>query len=150
MNSDPINTVVLEAIQQTWRKELNIDVGIAQTEFRVYADDMHRLAFKILRSRWVADYNDPSNFIEMFITNSPNNNSGWSNPEYDHLVDEANHQLDQTKRFELLNQAETLLLDEAPIAPVFFGTRTYLIDPHVKGWVPSLLGIHRYQKVWLE
>ena len=150
MNSDPINTVVLEAIQQTWRKELNIDVGISQTEFRVYVDDMHRLAYKILRSRWVADYNDPSNFIEMFITNSPNNNSGWSNPEYDRLVDQANHQLDQTKRFELLNQAETLLLEEAPIAPVFFGTRTYLIDPHVKGWVPSLLGIHRYQKVWLE
>jgi len=150
MNSDPINTVVLEAIQQTWRKELNIDVGIAQTEFRVYADDMHRLAFTILRSRWVADYNDPSNFTDMFISGSPNNNTGWSNAEYDHLLDEANHQLDQAKRFQLLNQAEALLLEESPIAPVFFGTRTYLIDPHVKGWVPSLLGIHRYQKVWLE
>ena len=150
MNSDPINTVVLEAIQQTWRKELGIEVGLTQTEFRVYADDMHRLAFKILRSRWVADYNDPSNFIEMFVTNSPNNNSGWSNAEYDRLVDQANHELDQTKRFQTLDRAETLLLDEAPIAPVFFGTRTFLIDPHVKGWVPSLLGIHRYQKVWLE
>ena len=47
-------------------------------------------------------------------------------------------------------QAEAILLADAPIAPLFFGTRTYLIQPYVRGWVPSLLGIHRYQYVWLE
>ena len=150
MNTDPINAVILEAIQQTWRKELNIDVGITQTEFRVYLDDMHRLAFQILRSRWVGDYDDPSTFTDMFISTSGNNDTGWANAEYDKLIDQSNHELDQKKRFQILNRAETLLLDEAPIAPVFFGTRTFLINPHVKGWVPSLLGIHRYQKVWLD
>lgn len=150
MNTDPANMLIFEAVQQMWRKELGIEVNLAQLENRVYLDNQHSLAFEINRSRWVADYNDPSTFTDLFLSNSGNNDTGWKNPEYDRLVDEASREPDRAKRFELLGRAETLLLDEAPIAPIYFGTRTFLIRPEVKGWVPSLLGIHRYQTVWLE
>lgn len=150
MNTDPINMVVFEAIQQMWRKELNIEVSLTQMEFRVYLDNMHRLAYQMTRSRWVGDYNDPSTFSDLFLSSSGNNDTGWKNPEYDALVAQAGHESDTARRFELLQKAEALLLDEAPVAPIFFGTRTYLINPHVKGWVPSLLGIHRYQTISLE
>ncbi len=150
MNSDPINLVVLEAIQEMWKKQLNIDVGIAQTEYRVYIDDQHHLSYQICRARWVGDYNDPSTFTDLFTSGSGNNDTGWKNPEYDRLVDAASREQNVDKRYALLGQAETILLDEAPIAPVFFGTRTYLLNRHLKGWVPSLLGIHRYQTLHLE
>jgi oligopeptide transport system substrate-binding protein len=150
MNTDPINMVVFEAIQQMWRKELNIEVSLTQMEFRVYLDNMHRLAYQMTRSRWVGDYNDPSTFSDLFLSSSGNNDTGWKSPEYDALVAQAGHESDTARRFELLQKAEALLLDEAPVAPIFFGTRTYLINPHVKGWVPSLLGIHRYQTISLE
>ncbi|HEU5079284.1 MAG TPA: peptide ABC transporter substrate-binding protein [Opitutaceae bacterium] len=150
MDADPINLVVFEAIQQMWRKELNIDVSLTQMEFRVYLDNMHHLAYQMTRSRWVGDYNDPETFSDLFISNSGNNDTGWKNPEYDALIAQAGMERDDEKRFAILQKAEALLLDEAPVAPIFFGTRTYLISPHVKGWVPSLLGIHRYQTVWLE
>lgn len=150
MNSDPANLAIFEAIQQMWRKELNIDIGLVQLEYRVYLDNEHRLSYQIHRSRWLGDYNDVTTFTDLFTSNSGNNDTGWKNPEYDRLVDAASSEPDTAKRFGLLQKAEALLLDEAPIAPVYYGTRTFLISPHVKGWVPSLLGIHRYQTVWLE
>ena len=133
-----------------WHKELGIDIALSNEEYRVYIDSMQTLAFSLLRSRWVGDYNDPSTFTDMFTSASGNNNCGWKNPAYDQLIADAANARDTARRFALLRQAETLLLDEAPITPIVFGARTYLIHPAVKGWVPALLGVHRYQTVRLE
>ena len=145
-----IDPKAVEAIQEMWRRELKIDVTIAQLEYRVQIDNQHLLAFQISASRWIGDYNDPSTFTDLMTSQSGNNDTGWKNPTYDKLVDSAGRERDESKRYALLQQAEKLLLDEAPVAPLFFGTRTYLIRPEVKGWVPTLLGIHRYQTLSLE
>ena len=150
MNTDAVNKIVLEAIQEMWRRELGVNVTLSNKDFRVYLDAQREVAYDISRSRWVGDFNDPVTFLDMFVTGGGNNQTNWSNAEYDRLIAEAGRTLDQTKRFELYQRAEKILLDEAPIAPVFFGTRSYLISSHVKNWVPALLGFHRYQKVWLE
>lgn len=145
MNSDPVNTKVFEAIQQMWRKELGIDCTLSNQDFRVYLTTMQSLDFELLRSRWVGDFNDPATFTDLFTSTSGNNNTGWKNPDYDRLIATAARELDAVRRFDLLRQAEALVIAEAPVAPVFYGTRTYLISPEVHGWVPALLGVHRYQ-----
>lgn len=150
MNNDGVNRTVLEAIQEMWRRELGITVTITNKEYRVYLDAQRAIDYEISRSRWVGDFNDPITFLDMFVTNGGQNQTHWSNAEYDRLIAEAARTPGQPQRFELYQRAEKILLDEAPIAPVFFGTRSYLISPRVKNWVPSLLGIHRYQKVRVE
>jgi len=145
-----VDPKVIEAIQEMWRRELGIEVGLAQLEYRVHINNQHVLAFDLSASRWIGDYNDPATFTDLMTSRSGNNDTGWKNPAYDQLVDSAARERNQSKRFALLQQAESLLLDEAPLAPVFFGTRTYLIRPEVKGWVPTLLGLHRYQTLSLE
>ena len=145
-----IEPKVVEAIQEMWRRELGIDVAIAQLEYRVQIDNQHLLAYQISVSRWIGDYNDPSTFTDLMTSQGGNNDTGWKNPTYDQLVDSAGRERTEARRYALLQQAEKLLLDEAPIAPIFFGTRTYLIRPEVKGWVPMLLGLHRYQTISLE
>jgi oligopeptide transport system substrate-binding protein len=145
-----IDPRVVEAIQEMWRRELGIEVVLAGLEYRVHIDNQHILAFQISASRWIGDYNDPSTFTDLMTSQSGNNDTGWKNPTYDKLVDTAARERDETERFALLQKAEMLLLDDAPIAPIFFGTRTYLIRTEVKGWVPTLLGIHRYQTLSLE
>jgi oligopeptide transport system substrate-binding protein len=150
MNTDANNAKIMEAIQQMWRRELGIEATIANQDFRVYLDNQRSLSYQVSRSRWVGDYDDPSTFLDLFKSDSGNNETGWKNPEYDRLNDEAARALDPAKRYALLRRAEALLLDEAPIAPIYYGSRNYLIRPCVHGWVPSLLGIHRYQYVWLE
>lgn len=150
MNTDAINAKVLEAIQAMWKRELGIDVTLSNADFRVYLDNMRTLSYDLSRARWIGDYNDPNTYLDMFISGGGNNQTGWSNPGYDRLIAEAGRTTDSEHRFALFQRAEALLLDEAAIAPVFFGTRTYLIHPSVKNWVPSLLGIHRYQTLRLE
>ena len=145
-----IDPRIVEAIQEMWRRELGIETALASLEYRVHIDNQHILAFQLSASRWIGDYNDPSTFIDLMTSQSGNNDTGWKSPAYDQLVATAARERDEAKRYALLQKAETLLLDEAPIAPVFFGTRTYLIRPEVKGWSPTLLGIHRYQTLSLE
>ena len=149
MNADPVNTKVFEAIQQMWARELGVHCTLSTMDFRVYIDAMQTLAFDVLRSRWVGDFNDPATFTDLFTSTSGNNNTGWKNADYDRLIAAASRELDTTRRFDLLRQAEAVLLDEVPATPVFYGTRTYLIHPDVQGWVPALLGVHRYQTLRL-
>lgn len=141
---------VVEAIQEMWRKELGVDVVLAPLEFRVQIDNQHQLAFQASVSRWVGDYNDPATFLDLMTSQSGNNDTGWKNSVYDALVETASGERDPAKRYALLQKAEQILLDEAPVSPLFFGTRTYLLRPEVKGWVPNILGIHRYQTLRLD
>ena len=150
MWTDPVNSKILEAIQQMWHRELGIEVSLVNQDFRVYLDNQRTLAYRISRSRWLGDYLDPSTYLDLFKSGGGNNQTGWSDPAYDRLNDAAGRTLEPERRRQLLHQAEAILLAQAPIAPLFYGTRTYLIQPYVHGWVPSLLGIHRYQYVWLE
>ncbi len=148
--NDNIWRAVAEAIQEMWKRELGIHVTIASLEQKTWLANSHALSYQITFYRWIGDYNDPSTFLYLFKSDSGNNNTGWANADYDRLNNAADRAADPATRDALLQKAEALLLDEAPIAPIYYGTRTYLIQPFVKGWVPALLGYHRYQLIDLE
>ncbi len=150
MFTDAINTKVLEAIQQMWHRELGLTVTLTNQDYRVYMDNERSLAYQVTLMRWIGDYDDPSTFLGLYKSDCPNNWTGWKDAEYDRRNDQADGALDPAVRYAFLQQAEARLLDQAPIAPVFYGSRTYLKQPYVRGWVPSLLGIHRYQYVQLD
>ena len=150
MNTSEINQKIFEAVQAMWKRELGISVSLSNQDFRVYLDNQRTLNYAISRARWAGDYADPNTYLDMFVTGGGQNWTGWGRPEYDRLIAEAGQTLDPGKRFELFQQAEALLLDEAPVAPLFFGTRTYLCHPAVKNWPPALLGIHQYKHVYLQ
>ena len=145
MNTDAINSRVLEAIQAMWKRELGIDVALVSQDFRVYLDAMKGLRYDIARARWIGDYNDPNTYLDMFLTGGGNNQTGWSSATYDALIAEAARTRSPAARFDLFQQAESVLLDEAPIAPVVFGARVHLVHPDVQNWHGSLLGVRRYQ-----
>lgn len=150
LNQDAINQRLYEAIQEMWRKELGVTVRLIRADFRVYLDAMRTLNYHASRSRWVADYGDPGNYLELMLGGGTNNWTGWANAEYDALVRQAGLTSQPAERMELLQKAEAILLDEAPVAPVFYGARTYLLDTRIKGWVPAILGVHRYQTLDLQ
>jgi oligopeptide transport system substrate-binding protein len=84
------------------------------------------------------------------MTTSGNNQTGWSNAEYDRLMTAAGREGDVMKRSGLMQQAETILMTELPVAPIYFYTRNNLQLSNVKGWEHNLLDIHPYKYVWLE
>jgi oligopeptide transport system substrate-binding protein len=133
-----------------WKRELGIQVEISSLEQKTWLTKAHALDYQISLYRWGGDYDDPSTYLYLYQSDSGNNETGWANADYDRLNHEADRAADPAARRALLQKAEAILLGEAPIAPVYYGTRAYLIQPCVKGWVPALLGFHRYQLIDLE
>jgi len=149
-NTLETHRAIAEAVQQMWRKNLNIDIQLENQEWKVYLDNQRTLNYEIGRHAWIADYVDPKSFIDKFITGGGNNQTGWSNPEYDRLLAEAERAPNNQERYELYQKAEAILLEEAPIIPVYHYTHPFLLSPSVQGWYPTLLDHHPYKYVWLK
>ena len=149
-NTSENHRLIAEAIQEMWRRELNIDVKLANQENKVVLANRRAGDFQILRSNWVGDYLDPLTFLDIFRSDSGNNYTGWSNNDYDAALFAAARTADPIARRALFQKAESILINEAPIAPIYYFTHTLLKHPSVKGWNPTLLDHHPYKHVWLE
>ncbi|MFI5336510.1 MAG: peptide ABC transporter substrate-binding protein [Opitutales bacterium] len=150
LRNDELHQQVLEVIQAGWQRELGLTVTLSPVEQKTWVQNQQSLNYAISSARWVGDFVDPVTFLDMFTGGGTNNWTGWSDPAYDTLLRAAANATDPARRYADFQQAEAVLLREAPIAPVFFGVRSYLIHPAVRGWEPSLLGFHQYKKVYLQ
>jgi oligopeptide transport system substrate-binding protein len=150
INTNQAHTTIAEAIQQMWKQELNIDVGIENQEWKVYLDSQHNLNYDVARGGWIADYMDPNTFLSIWRTGDGNNDTGWSNPEYDRLLDQAAQTANPQKRLATLRQAEELWLSEPSAVLIYWYTRFYLMDPSVKNWNSLALDDHNYKFIDLD
>lgn len=139
-----------EFLQETWRRELGASVTISAKEPRTAWQSQQLLDFDFAIAAWAADFADPANFLEVFLSESGNSWTGWKSAEYDRLVNRSSGVADTAQRFAQLRRAEALLLEEAPVSPLYFDSQVYLIHPAVKGWAPAPLLYRRFQRVWLE
>ncbi len=149
-NTDESHRKIAIAIQQMWKKALNIDISLANQDWKVYLENESRLNYQISRAAWIGDYLDPNSFLDMFVTGGGNNRTGWSNSDYDAAIAAAGNALSKEKRFEYFQEAERILVEESPIAPIYTYTRVTLISPSVRGWDPNLLDLHSYKYIHLQ
>lgn len=150
VRNDEFQPRFAEVLQADWRRELGIAITLAPLEQKTWVQNQQTLNYTISGAGWIGDFVDPVTFLDLFVTGGGNNWTGWSDPAYDRLIDQAAATPDPAARYEAFQQAEALLLESAPVAPVYFGTRAYLIHPSVRGWEPALLGFHQYKKVYLQ
>jgi oligopeptide transport system substrate-binding protein len=150
VRNDEFQPKMIEAVQAMWQRELGVRISIALLEQKVMIQNQQTLNFTIGANGWVADFADPVTFLDIFVTGGGNSWTGWSNPEYDRLIAGAARTLDPAARYEIFQQAEAILLEQAPVIPLVFGARNFLIDPAVKGWEPAPIGIYQYKKVYLQ
>jgi oligopeptide transport system substrate-binding protein len=149
-NSSENHRLVCEAVQEMWRRELGVNVRLVNEELKVVLTDRRAGEYQILLYDWAADYLDPASFLNVWRKDSGNNFTGWHNAGYDHLLDAAENSTDPAARNVLFHSAEALLLDNAPIIPIYYNTHVFLLQPSVKGWNPTLLDHHPYKYVHLE
>lgn len=140
---------IAEALQQQWRA-LGVQVRLINQEFASLLDARRAGDFQLVRSGWVADYDDPISFLALFTKDSAQNFTAWSDPAYDHALYQAARTPDRAARHALLRDAETRLLEAAPILPLYVNTHVYLLHPSVRGWHPTLLDRHPLKAVSLE
>ncbi len=149
-NTSELHRSIAEAIQQMWKKNLNIAVELTNQEWKVYLNSLNQGNFDIARRAWIGDYDDPYTFVNMYETGNGMNNGGYSNPAYDALVQKSTTLQNQAERMRLFDEAEKILNADLPILPLFHASKTYALRKTVKGWYPTFLHIHPLREVYLE
>ncbi|MBD1221134.1 peptide ABC transporter substrate-binding protein [Virgibacillus halodenitrificans] len=120
-----------EAVQEMVKQNLNIDLKLANQEWNTYLDTLGRGDYQMGRMSWTGLYIDPAVNLEYYLGTSTNNRTGWVNKEYDQLLKDAQVEQDITKRYELLHDAEEILMTDAPFMPLYFLTNNYLTSSKV-------------------
>ncbi|MCL5290772.1 MAG: peptide ABC transporter substrate-binding protein [Bacillota bacterium] len=141
-NNDQTHQKVAEAIQAMWKKNLGIDITLENVEWQIKLNKEDTLDFELVRAGWSPDYLDPMSFVDMFVTNGGNNDTGWGNKEYDALVKQANATGDPKVRMEAMHKAEKILMEELPVMPIFFYTNPNLIKPNLKDVIVPSFGLY--------
>jgi oligopeptide transport system substrate-binding protein len=137
------------AVQAMWRKHLGVEVEIEFKEWTAYLLATQTLDYDMVASGWIGDFIDPLTFLEIWSPGNGNNNTGWENKEFVDTLAKSFQESDPAARFDLLKSAESIMLSEAPIAPIAWRGKNYFLHPSVKGWNPLLLDSHPYNSVEL-
>lgn len=130
-----------EVMQQLWRSQLGLDVELESVEFKVRIQRGREKNYQFLRAGWIGDYPDPLTFLDIFITDGGNNDTGMANPRYDALIQQARVEPDPVRKFELCAEAERiLLLEEFAVAPIYFYVEPLLVQTDIQGVMRNMLG----------
>ncbi|WP_432774890.1 peptide ABC transporter substrate-binding protein [Brevibacillus gelatini] len=141
MNRSEAHRKIALEIQKQWKETLGVEVKLVEEEWKVFMEDMHNGNYQIGRMGWLADYADPSNFLELFYEKKGgNNDTNWENKTYQSLLDQAAQQADPAKRKQLLAEAEAILMEEMPVIPIYFHANNWVQDEKLKGIVMDDLG----------
>ena len=149
-NTNEDHRKIALAIQQMWQTTLGIEVELVNQDWKVYLNREMIGDFQVSRAGWIGDYEDPNTFLDTLRPNRGNNKTGWENKKYDDLLELANSTNDTEKRYNLLMQAERILIDEMPIVPLYTYVRSYQLSEDVKGYFPNYLDHHHPKYIYLE
>lgn len=125
-----------------------VDAQILRQDTKVLYADLRQSNFQVADGGWVADYNDPLNYLFLLDSATGQQNYGnYANPEYDQLLETASRERDLVKRAAIFANAEAIMIEETPITPMWFQVTKNLVDPTLTGWGENAEDIHRSR--WL-
>jgi oligopeptide transport system substrate-binding protein len=137
------------AVSSMWRQVLGVKTQLVNEEWKVFVNNRRSGALtQVFRGGWIADYADPTSFLDLFLTDNELNTTFYSNASFDALMQQA-AALGGAARMQRLGQAERLLMRDMPVIPLFFYVSRHLLKPTVSGFVPNVRDIHlsRYMGV---
>jgi len=147
--TNAVTRQTIAPLQEMWRR-IYVDAQIDQSDTQVNYQKLEDGDFELGSAGWIADYNDPSNFLDVLRAGGGNNYGRYANPEFDALLDQATAERDLAKRGQMLAQAEQMMLDDYPMVFVRFQTQPVIVQPYVKGWSPSSKQINRTRWLTVE
>jgi oligopeptide transport system substrate-binding protein len=141
-NTNDKHRAIAEALQNMWKNVLGINVNITNQDWAVFLATRKAQTYSgMARDGWIADYNDPINFLDMFTTGNGNNDTGYANPYYDKIINEVGQTADEAQRMKLMHQAEDMILGKDwSMGPLYFYTQPYMINPKLQGVYYTSLG----------
>ena len=140
-NNDPNHEAVAQALQQQWQTALGVTVTLENSDWSVFLEDRKQGSYMVARNGWIADYNDPCSFLDMWYTGGGNNDAQYSSPAYDAMIDAAKATSDPAERMEYLHRAEDILFKEDwVLGPICFNTQKYMLSDNIDNIFYTPLG----------
>ena len=131
------------ALSAMWKQTLGVKTRLRNEEWKVYLNSRSQRQFEVIRAGWIGDYNDASNFLDLFRSDiGTMNPSAWKNAEYDQLMQSAAAETDISKRALLMQKAERLLLDDMALIPIYYYTTQHLVNEKITGWRDNVMDVH--------
>jgi oligopeptide transport system substrate-binding protein len=144
-----IYRAIAAAIQQMLA-QIYVDIAITPNDLQIFYPTIQAHDFDIAQSGWQADFNDASNFLDLYRTGNGNNWGEYSNPSFDAMMDSAQADPDLESRGKKLAAAETIMLNDYAAAPLFYWTNLNITWPYVKGFATNALDYHRSRWVRID
>ncbi len=142
---------IAQAVQQQWYDVLGVRVELQNLEWKVYLDKVQHKNYDIARMSWIASFNDPITFLDMFKHEDDSiNMTGWYHPSYTRLLEQSIRNSDPVARLQQLADAEKLLMQEMPVIPIYHLTNSYMHNPKLKGVYLSPIGYIDFKRAYFE
>lgn len=130
-----------EALQQQWQTALNVEVKLENQEWAAFLETRKEGNYQVARNGWIADYNDPISFLDMWLTDGGNNDAQYSNADYDAAIAKAKSTADPAERMQAMHDAEDIIIGKDwALGPIYFYTQKYMLNSDVKGMYYTPLG----------
>ena len=149
-NTHETHRQIAVAIQSMWREVLGVEASLVNEEFQVLLANMQaKEVTQVFRANWNGDYNDAQTFLGTLESENPANFTGYSSEDFDSLMERAATQTDPDRRRLYLEQAESEMLDDHPLIPIYFYVNRAMVSPAVRGWGDNVLNYHYSQHLSL-
>ncbi len=140
----------MASVQSDW-KAVGVHVGLVQEEAEIGYQDFRLRNFQVGYAAWIADYNDPVSFLYLLESKTGQLNYGsYANPAYDALLARADQEPDMAKRAAILAHAEQIMLQDAPVIPVYYAINRALVNPAITGWEDDIVDWHRIKYLCMK
>jgi len=150
-NTNENNKAIAEFVQAQWRQNLGVTIPLKSQEFKTFLSDRHQVQYSgFAQSLWSGDYMDPYTFLGLHYGYPNNGDAGFNDPKYNKMLDDANAELDPTKRYEMLARAEFYLMEQQPSIPLTINATNWMKKPYVKGMYPNPGTLLPWKFVYIE
>ena len=149
-NTSGVHRRVAVAVSAMWKQVLGVLTELINEEWKVFVNNRRMgVVTEVFRGGWIADYADPSSFLDLFISGNALNSTFYANPSFDELMKSASL-IGGEARMESLGQAESILMQDMPVIPLYYYVSRHLVNPRVGGFSDNVRDIHLSRYLELE
>ncbi|MFT3742705.1 MAG: peptide ABC transporter substrate-binding protein [Pyrinomonadaceae bacterium] len=150
-NTNESNRSIAEFVQSQWKQHLGITIPLKNMEFKTFMPYFKGLEYNgFAQLLWSGDYVDPYSFLSLEYGKANEGGSGFFDPKFDKMLDDANSELDPQKRNAMVAEAEIYLMEQAPVVPLTVNATNWIKKPYVKGLYPNPGTLFPWKFVYFE
>ncbi|MGH8033657.1 MAG: peptide ABC transporter substrate-binding protein, partial [Lysobacterales bacterium] len=141
-NTSGVHRRIAVAVASMWKQVLGVNTELINEEWKVFVNNRRLGAItQVFRGGWIADFADPSSFLDLFISGNDLNTTFYSDTVFDGLMAKA-VKLSGSARMRVLQQAETHVIEAMPVIPLYYYVSRHLVSPGVRGFTDNVRDIH--------